>query len=165
MAEGIDIVFKDREFNQAVDDLANTSVRTDIEVLVGQAVQLLRIIANRLTPLTTGRKARKIGFETVKFTRRGRARAGWWPAWQKIGVRSKPVGTTTNSLAKAEGSVIDATNRRDEPFIAMTNEVKYIEKLDAEVDIVQRAVDIRFDDMQKAIEKKYERDLRRASGR
>ncbi len=165
MAEGIDIRFEDREFNRAIDELANFSRRGDIEVLTGQAIQLLRLIANRLTPLTTGRKERKVGFAFIKFTRRGRARAGWWPAWQKIGVRAKPFGTTASGLAKAEGSVVDATNRRDRPFIEMTNEVQYIGKLDDEVDIVGQAVKMRFDDMQNAITKKYERSLKRFSGR
>jgi len=155
--EGIDIVFIDREFNRAIDQLADESVRDDVEVLTGQAIHLVRALVFH-TRLALKKKGK-----VVRFRLRGRARAGWWPSWLQLGVFSRPFGTSPEVLSAPEGLFIDKRHKRNEPSVEMVNEVKYIEKLDAKDNILTKAYSQRMADMLRALTDKYRKRLRRHS--
>jgi len=147
----IHIKFIDREFNRAINELAGSSRRSDVEVLTGQAIQLTRAVV-RHTRLAAEEKKHK-----------GRARAGWWIAWQALGVFGTPWGTNSRVLAEAEGGIIDRRRVLNNPSVEIYNTVPYIETLDNADDIVQAAATERFFDMQRAIERRYAQNLRRKS--
>lgn len=158
MAEGVDIKFFDREFNAAIDQIADTSLRTDIEVLTGQARRLLLALVRR-TRFATEKRGKE-----VRFRNRGRARAGWWHSWAGLGMFSIPLGTDPRVLMRAEGSFKDGRGRGSQPFVEMTNEVNYIQKLDKQDNILANSVAERFADMQREITRRYKQTLRRHSG-
>jgi len=154
MAEGMSITFEDREFNAALDELAEDSSRTDVEVLTGQARSLLRALVWG-TPLT----------KEPGRTEAGRARAGWFVSWFRLGMRGIPSGTTGRVLAVPEGDFNDGRARRNRPFVELINEVPYIDKLERKHQILQTATTARFDDMQREISRRYRLNMARKSGR
>jgi len=158
MPDGMSITFTDREFNAAIDELAADSSRTDEQVLTGQAIQLIRLIV-RGTPLARERRGKR-----TRFRNRGRARAGWWPSWLRLGVFGTPGGVGSKVLANAEGRFRDGRKDLSNPFVEMINEVNYIDKLDRDYNIVGEAAASRFDDMQGEIERRYRQLMRRKSG-
>lgn len=160
MTEGIDIKFYDHEFNAAITELAKDSRRADTEVLTGQAIQLVRSLV-KYTRLTSGKRHGK----KRHFARVGRARAGWWPAWVALGVFSIPRGTRPKVLANAEGEFVDHRNKRDTPYVEISNTVNYIETLDKEDNILTTAAGERFADMSRVVKRRYQQMLRRKSGR
>jgi len=149
---GLHMYFHDREFNRAIDQLADMSKRGDVEVLTGQAIQLVRALV-RFTRLTVQKKR----------AHRGRARAGWWPAWVRLGVFAVPQGASKSALGLAEGEFVDGRGNASEPFVEMTNEVSYINTLDKKDNILTQAFAARFDDMQRALDRKYKQMLRSKS--
>lgn len=164
-AEGVHMAFFDREFNAAIDQLADESDRTDIEVLTGQARRLLRAFV-RLTRLAVfTEKAAQFAALTAKraFGNKGRARAGWWVAWKGLKMFGIPAGTTPEVLARDEGEFIDGRQRKSRPFVVMANEVPYIDKLDREDRIIENGTSGRFRDMGAELERRYTQNLRRHS--
>jgi hypothetical protein len=159
MAEGVDIALIDLEFNRAIDELADTSMRSDIDVLTGQARRAVRAFVKR-TRLATERRG-----EAVRFTRKGRARAGWWHAWAGLGMFGWPFGTDARVLSNAEGDFIDNRRRPSRPEVTIINEVGYISKLDSHDGILLGAMRDRFADMQREIRRRYIKTLRRFSGK
>lgn len=159
MSDGIHVIWNDRQFNSMIDELADESKRDDISVLTGQAIQFLRAL------VFWTRVALKKGAKSVFFRQRGRARVGWWPAWVGLGVFSIPARVNPKILSDAEGSFVDGRGRGSQPFVAMTNSVPYIDKLDKMDNILLNAGTGRAEDMERALERKYQSRLRRKSGR
>lgn len=169
--EGLHVRFFDREFNQAIDELANESTKTDIEVLTWQAIKLVLALVFRTRLATfTSESAEKLELfagilsKGTGFPRQGRARAGWWPAWRGLGMFGLPTGTNSTVLGSAEGEFIDGRHRASRPFIVVANDVPYIDKLDAEDRIIEGGTAGRFQDMQDEITRRYALNMRRHSG-
>ena len=148
--------FDNREFNTALTELARSSRRIDTEVLIDQVRRLLRKLA-WTTPRYEGKRkqAKK---------QKGRARAGWWPAWKALGVRGTPYVGNARLAGAREGGIIDGSKRPGFPFITIFNIVPYIEKLDKEASILESAVAGRLQDMTRLIERRYRQQMRRKSG-
>lgn len=160
--EGVGITFRDREFDLAVRELADNSIRTDVEVLTGQAIRLIRALV-RYT-----RVALRGGPWRAWMRRRGRARAGWWAAWRQLGAFGTPRGVTPDmlsaSIANGDGSFRDGRKNINNPFFEMSNHVWYIDVLEQEDNILENATEERFQDMQDEIERRYRQQMARKSG-
>jgi len=157
----ISITLHDREFDAAVTELAKTSRLLAPEVVTGQAIQLVRKLAEA-TRLTSGK--RPSGRKTW-FRMKGRARAGWWKSWIALGVFGVPKGTTTRTLSLGEGKFEDGRQAFGSTYVAMTNDVPYIDTLEAEDGILADAFAGRMADMEDEIERRYAREMARRSGR
>lgn len=88
---------------------------------------------------------RKLAYKTAKATQRhknrGRLRAGWWPAAEKLGVSTVYSGTYPNA---GEGWVVDKTANPIKPFIIMANTVPYAPKgMEAALNAGMREVEAR----------------------
>ena len=104
----------------------------------------------------------RTGGGTFKYKRSGRARAGWWPAWMRLGVRGMPRGTSPGVLAKGEGSFVDG--RKDSnPFFELINEVSYIDSLEEEDAILETSLRGRTEDMEAVSSRRYGSMLKRFS--
>ena len=154
-ADGPTIHVRDYEFLRAMDELAADSRRNEGEIVRYQAKRLCRALVYE-TPVYEGKK---------KKYRKGRARAGWFPAWRALGVRGRPPKVWQPALQLAEGDIVDRSHKYARPHIILVNYVAYIDQLEAAVGILARAFRGRTDDMLDAIEKRYRAMLRRKSGR
>jgi hypothetical protein len=92
-----------------------------------------------------------------------RAKAGWWPAWSKLGAQGKPRITNAQIRSKAgdEGSLVDASRQSKDPYIRIINNAPHIESLDESKSIVQSAMDFQKGVMEKQLQKVYQRRLSR----
>lgn len=158
----ISISYQDREFNSAIAELAKTSRRAGPDVVTGQAIQLVRALVDR-TRLAS--RLRRASGRFFKPTRKGRARAGWFPSWVALGVFGVPRGTTPKVLGLGEGQFKDGRNSLRETYVEMTNSVSYIGTLDKEDDILRGAYAGRLEDMLGAIARRFSRNMARTSGR
>jgi len=159
--DGVDIIFQDSEFNAAVDRLADVSARTDFEVLTGQARRLLRALVKFTRLMGRGRRQYQ---GTKRSWNKGRARAGWWPSWRGLRMFGIPSGTNPRVLQFDEGQFIDRRRDKDRPFVAMSNEVNYIDQLEQEDHILEQATAMREEDMARQLDRRYASNLRRFSG-
>lgn len=153
-----DITFQDREFDQAITELAGSSSRIDIDVLTGQAIQFIRVLVKN-TPVGLEKRGKR-----TRFRNRGRARAGWWPAWRRLGAFSRPRGASSRVLSLNEGGFRDGRQRAGQPFFEMINEVNYIDKLEKSHDILGNSAVERAADMQQELTRRYQREMQRKSG-
>lgn len=173
-AEGVGIRFEDREFNAMLRELTLEYKRSDFEILTSGARSLLRKLAF-FTPRSVA--FRKIQWffmrdrgpvplakeRSYKILRRGRARAGWWPAWIALRMIGTPFVGNMEMRKIPEGDVIDRRRALRDPSIEMINEVSYIEALDAEHSIADRAYARSKDLMDAKLEQVYGPMLRKHS--
>lgn len=90
-----------------------------------------------------------------------RAKAGWWPAWVKLGAKGKPriKNEQIRTRVKDEGALVNNSKDRNNPHIIIVNTAPHIEELDDAKSIAQGALDFQADRMEKQLQRTYQRRL------
>jgi len=156
-----------REFNRAMQKISALNKKGVAEDLHYQAKNLLGKIARKTYAHPRSKKVREFVLDEksgqwipigkmVRAKTSGRARAGWVPAWRKLGMTNLPRGTAAavKIAGGNEGDFIDESKRLRDPFIEMINQVAYIEDVKGIGEAIDSAVSRQLKFMQRYIERK-----------
>lgn len=96
--------------------------------------------------------------QTQSFTK-----MGWAPSWRLIGNSGLP--RVRKPGQQQEGSFIDNRTTLGTPSVAMVNHVSFVEKIDARKQIVASALNKQTEAMDKWLNTRYARMMKRHSGK
>jgi len=150
------------QFGRAITALSNETGRNEYDFITDRSKRVLRPLAFNTPRAPTSDKTSS--GRTKRIRRRGRARAGWWPAWKRLGVNGTPYVGNYNMAKATEGEFIDGRKRLGSRFFTMVNTVSYIEKLDSEEGIMSKSLSGQMADMMRHLERQLKRSLRKYSG-
>lgn len=145
----------DREFNLAMMELYRESPKSAYDIVTDQARRVLRKLA------FFTRRSEEMDPSARK--QRGRARAGWWQAWQRLGMSGTPYVGNAEVLGRAEGDYVDRRHAFDESSFTMINEVPYIDALDEKDNIEIRALAGQISAMARFTDRLFARNMKRKS--
>ena len=157
MAGGLSVKVDMREFNRAMQEVNRLNKKNVKADLYFQGKRLLPKIV-RATALLTKAVRRFVWDEDQKkwvpaLTKKshkskmfrpktsGRLRAGWVMAWKALGLTNVPRGTgrAVKIFKGQEGDFVDKTKTLD-ASIELINRVSYIDDIDGQVEMIQKAV-------------------------
>ena len=170
-----------RQFNAVLDELKRTEGGDNHTWLTNAGKFLMKPLDIRTPTLQKStksiRKMKKRAFDADTETGadfwlnrliyilsfKDRAKAGWWPAWSKLGAQGKPRITNAQIRSKAgdEGALIDGSRRSKNPYISIINNAPHIEALDESKSIAQSALDFQTGLMEKQLQRVKQRRLSR----
>ena len=154
----------DKEFQKAFAELARLSRSEDSKIVFNTAKFLTRGLAFRTLLAKRSERARWKFRETQKKKWKGYARSGWQKAWTALGLPGAPAIRNTSLQRKGPGGIVNQSRRIGSPFITVFNDVDYIEALDKDRDILDKAIAFQFRQLTRTIDRIYTAMLRSKSG-
>ena len=161
----ITLTFNTRELNRSMDELRKLTGIEDGKIIRNTAKFLVRTFVFRTRLM---RRIKQEDFQWkepyVEAASKGRARLGWWAAWKHLGIAGSPQIGNGPLRDRGEGGIVDKSRAIRDPHITVWNEVPYIEALNEGGKILEQGVARQVGFLNKALDRAYNKILKRKSG-